>query len=106
MVLLALSDGMSVVKETIFENRFMHVNELMRMGANIKLDGSSALIQGVKELEGAQVKATDLRAGAALVIAGLVAAGRTEIYEPDHINRGFVSIEKKLQGVGAKIWRE
>lgn len=106
MVLLALCQGMSVVKETIFENRFMHVNELMRMGANIKLDGSSALIRGVDELEGAQVKATDLRAGAALVIAGLVAAGKTEIYEPDHINRGFVSIEKKLEGVGAKIWRE
>ena len=106
MVLLTLCQGMSIVKETIFENRFMHVNELMRMGANIKLDGSSAMIRGVEELEGAQVKATDLRAGAALVIAGLVAAGKTEIYEPDHINRGFVAIEKKLQGVGAKIWRE
>ncbi|WP_459129310.1 UDP-N-acetylglucosamine 1-carboxyvinyltransferase [Guggenheimella bovis] len=106
MVLLTLCKGMHVVKETIFENRFMHVNELMRMGANIKLDGSSAMVQGVEELEGAEVRATDLRAGSALIIAGLVANGRTVVYEPDHINRGFVSIEKKLSQVGGRIWTE
>lgn len=106
MVLLAVSEGNSVVKETIFENRFMHVNELTRMGASIKIDGSSAIVQGVKELEGGKVRATDLRAGAALIIAGLIAEGTTEILESEHIDRGFVSIEKKLQSVGANISRE
>lgn len=105
MALLSVADGISVVKETIFENRFMHVNEMMRMGANIKIDGSSALIKGVDELEGASVKATDLRAGAALILSGFVASGETEVYNIRHIDRGFVNIEEKLSKIGAKIKR-
>lgn len=105
MVMLTISDGIHSVRETIFENRFMYVNELMRMGANIRIDGSSAMVKGVDHLEGAQVKSTDLRAGSALILAGLVAKGTTEIFEIYHIDRGFVSIEKKLQGIGAKIKR-
>lgn len=105
MVMLTISEGIHTVRETIFENRFMYVNELMRMGANIRIDGSSAMVHGVSHLEGAQVRSTDLRAGAALILAGMVAVGRTEISEIYHIDRGFVSIEKKLQGIGAKIKR-
>lgn len=105
MVMLTVSEGIHTVRETIFENRFMYVNELMRMGANIRIDGSSAMVKGVSHLEGAQVRSTDLRAGSALILAGLVAKGRTEISEIYHVDRGFVSIEKKLQGIGGKIWR-
>ena len=83
----------------------MHVNELARMGAKIKIETSSAVIQGTDKLEGATVKATDLRAGAALVLAGLVADGKTEVLDIYHIDRGFVNIEGKLSGVGAKITR-
>jgi UDP-N-acetylglucosamine 1-carboxyvinyltransferase len=83
----------------------MHVNELNRMGANIKIEGSSAIIQGTDKLEGATVKATDLRAGAALILAGLVAEGKTEILDIYHVDRGFVNIERKLQAVGANIYR-
>lgn len=105
MAMLSVTEGIHVVMETIFENRFMHVTELTRMGANIKIEGSSAIIQGVEVLEGAIVKATDLRAGAALILAGLVAEGKTEILDIYHVDRGFVNIERKLQNVGANIYR-
>ena len=105
MVMLTISEGIHSVKETIFENRFMYANELMRMGADIRIDGSSAMVRGVDHLEGAQVKSTDLRAGSALILPGLVAKGTTEVFEIYHIDRGFVSIEKKLQAIGAKIKR-
>ncbi len=105
MALLAVSEGTSVINETVFENRFRHVAEINRMGANIKIEGHSAVIQGVKTLQGAQVKATDLRAGAALVLAGLIADGVTEIDEIYHIDRGYPQIEKDLLGLGAKITR-
>ncbi|HHX03500.1 MAG TPA: UDP-N-acetylglucosamine 1-carboxyvinyltransferase [Tissierellia bacterium] len=105
MVMLCVAEGIHSIKETVFENRFLYVNELMRMGAKIKVDGSSAMISGVDHLEGAQVRSTDLRAGAALILAGLVATGTTEVFEPQHIDRGFVAIEDKLRGVGANIRR-
>ncbi len=106
MALLCVAEGISVVKETIYENRFMHVNELNRMGANITIDGSSAIIQGVKTLSGACVRATDLRAGATLILAGLIADGITEVYDPYHIDRGYVDIVENLKKLGAKISRE
>ncbi len=105
MALLSVASGISVIKETIYENRFMHVNELTRMGANISIDGSSAIIQGVEKMGGASVKATDLRAGAALILAGLVAEGQTEVYNPYHIDRGYVNIVENLRNLGAIISR-
>lgn len=105
MALLCCVEGTSVISETIFENRFMHVPELKRLGANIKIDGRSAIISGVKELTGCSVKATDLRAGAALILAGLAAEGETEVSDIFHIDRGYVNIEKKLNGLGASIKR-
>lgn len=105
MALMSVSEGTSVVIETVFENRFMHVDELKRMGANIKIDGRSAIIQGVDSLMSAPVRATDLRAGAALVLAGLVADGITEIRDVYHIDRGYESIEEKFASLGAKIYR-
>ncbi|RKD21971.1 UDP-N-acetylglucosamine 1-carboxyvinyltransferase [Caminicella sporogenes DSM 14501] len=105
MALLSVAEGTSVVIETVFENRFMHVSELNRMGANIKIEGHSAVVQGVKSLEGAQVRATDLRAGAALILAGLTAEGVTEISDVYHIDRGYVEIEEKLKKLGANIER-
>jgi len=105
MALLSVAEGTSVIIETVFENRFMHVSELNRMGANIKIEGRSAVVQGVKVLEGAQVRATDLRAGAALILAGLVADGITEISDVYHIDRGYVEIEQKLRSLGANIER-
>lgn len=105
MALTSVAQGTSVFIETVFDNRFMHVNELRRMGANIKIDGRSAVIQGVPKLTGARVKATDLRAGAALILAGLVADGITEINEIYHIDRGYINIEKKFQNLGAKVYR-
>ena len=105
MVLLSIVNGTSVITETIFENRYMHVSELKRMGANIKTEGRSAVIEGVPGLTGAEVKATDLRAGAALILAGLVAEGTTSIQDVYHIDRGYVEIEKKLQKLGANIIR-
>ncbi len=104
--LMSVIDGTSIIVETIFENRFLHVSELNRMGANIKIDGRSAVVEGTKFLTGAQVKATDLRAGAALILAGLVAKGDTEIGEIDHIDRGYCDIVGKLKGIGAKIERK
>lgn len=103
--LMSRASGTSMVIETIFENRFMHINELKRMGANIKIDGRSAIIEGNSKLTGAQVKATDLRAGAALIVASLGAEGITEITDIDHIDRGYVSIDKKLNSLGASIER-
>jgi UDP-N-acetylglucosamine 1-carboxyvinyltransferase len=106
MALLSTIKGTSVIIETIFENRFMHVGELQRMGANIKIEGRSAVVQGVKQLQGAQVRATDLRAGAALILAGMVADGETEISDTYHIDRGYVDIENKLKKLGANIFRK
>ena len=103
--LMSKSDGTSLIIETIFENRFMHIGELKRMGANIKIEGRSAVIEGKHKLLGAQVKATDLRAGAALILAGLGAEGVTEITDIEHIDRGYVRIDKKLSDLGAKIQR-
>ena len=97
--------GTSIITETIFENRFMHASEMKRMGANIKIDGRSAVIEGVDRLTGAEVRATDLRAGAALVLCGLVAEGETEVLDIYHVDRGYVNIEKKLRGLGADIHR-
>ena len=105
MVLLCLADGISMISETIFENRFIHVSELQRMGADIEIKGNTAIVKGVKELSGAAVMATDLRASACLVLAGLVARGTTEISRVYHIDRGYESIEEKLQGLGASIER-
>ncbi|MCT4593938.1 MAG: UDP-N-acetylglucosamine 1-carboxyvinyltransferase [Anaeromicrobium sp.] len=105
MSILTRAKGTSVVIETVFENRFMHVGELKRMGANIKIEGRSAVIEGVKKLDGAQVKATDLRAGAALILAGMVADGETIIDDIYHVDRGYVKIEEKLRSLGANIER-
>src|SRR5580698_2383179 len=105
MALLCLGDGMSVITERIFPDRFLHVGELNRMGARIRKEGPTAIIQGVKELQGASVMASDLRASAALVLAGLVARGTTRIDRVYHIDRGYEKIEKKLQAVGADIER-
>jgi len=105
MVLLTAAAGRSVVTETIFENRFMHVGELRRMGADIEIRGRTAFVSGPTKLSGAQVMATDLRASASLVIAGLMAEGTTEILRVYHIDRGYEHIEKKLQGLGARIER-
>lgn len=105
MTLLSVSDNSSLVTETVFENRFMNVNELKRMGADIKIEGKSALVTGVKELQGTSVKATDLRAGASLILAGLIANGNTEITDIHHIDRGYVDIENKIRALGGKITR-
>lgn len=106
MVLMSLAKGNSMVNETIFENRFIHVNELKRMGADISISGpNNALVRGVKTLTGASVMASDLRASASLVIAGLVAQGTTIIHRVYHIDRGYDSIEKKLSNLGADIKR-
>jgi len=105
MVLACLANGQSVIKETIFENRFMHVPELGRMGADITASGRTAIIKGGKPLSGANVMATDLRASASLVLAGLVATGKTQVLRVYHLDRGYEQIEKKLKGVGAKVKR-
>lgn len=105
MTAMCLSKGTSIATETVFENRFMHINELKLMGASIKVDGRSAIIEGCERFSGARVKATDLRAGAALIIAGLCAEGRTEISDIYHIDRGYIKIEEKLKKLGAEIKR-
>jgi UDP-N-acetylglucosamine 1-carboxyvinyltransferase len=102
-VLLSVIPGTSIITENVFENRFMYVDELNRMGANIKIDGPHAVIKGVKNLSGAPVKAFDLRAGAAMVLAGLAADGITEISDIHHIQRGYENFESKLAGLGADI---
>ena len=106
MALLCLADGISVITEKIYPERFIHVSELSRMGAHIILEGPNAIIKGVKGLSGADVMASDLRASAALVLAGLVAKGRTEVHRIYHLDRGYENLDKKLSLVGAKIWRE
>ena len=105
MALMTISNGKSEIKENIFENRFMHVQELVRMGANIKLDKDRAIIKGVRGLNGANVMATDLRASASLIIAGLVATGTTKISRIYHLDRGFYNLENKLNNCGASIKR-
>lgn len=105
MSLLSVTEGVSVITETVFENRFMHVAELQRMGANIKIDGRTAIVEGVPKLTGCQVKATDLRAGAAIILGGLVAEGETTVSDVYHIDRGYVDIEGKFRNIGADIYR-
>ena len=105
MSLLSVTEGVSVITETVFENRFMHVAELQRMGANIKIDGRTAIVEGVPKLTGCQVKATDLRAGAAMILGGLVAEGETTVSDIYHIDRGYVDIEGKFRNIGADIYR-
>jgi UDP-N-acetylglucosamine 1-carboxyvinyltransferase len=105
MLLMCLAKGRSVIAETIFENRFMHVSELNRMGARIHVRGEEATVHGVDHLQGTSVMATDLRASASLVIAGLVADGVTEVLRVYHLDRGYERIETKLAGLGARIER-
>lgn len=105
MALLGLADGVSKITETIFENRFMHAAELRRMGALIEAEGSIAVVRGVKAYQGAPVMATDLRASASLVLAGLAARGTTEVSRVYHLDRGYEALEKKLQALGARIER-
>jgi UDP-N-acetylglucosamine 1-carboxyvinyltransferase len=105
MVLLAVGSGSSVVTETIFENRYMHVLELQRLGADITVDGKTAVVKGVPRLSGAPVMASDLRASAALVLAGLVASGSTEVQRVYHLDRGYERLEEKLSRLGARIRR-
>ena len=105
MAMLAVSYGTGSVTETVFENRFMHVDELKRMGAKIQVDGRTSVIEGVEKLQGCQVKATDLRAGAAMVLAGLVAEGETQVGYIHHIDRGYDNLVEKLVGLGADIRR-
>jgi UDP-N-acetylglucosamine 1-carboxyvinyltransferase len=105
MVLMSLARGLSVISETIFENRFIHVSELRRMGADIRIEGNSAIIQGVESLSGAQVMATDLRASASLILAGLAAGGVTEVSRVYHLDRGYEALDKKLAKLGANIKR-
>ncbi len=106
MALMCLAEGAGVVEESIFENRFMHVQELVRMGADISLSGRSAMVRGVRRLTGAPVMASDLRASASLVLAGLAAGGRTHVQRIYHLDRGYEHIEAKLNAVGARIRRE
>ncbi|MBS4218888.1 UDP-N-acetylglucosamine 1-carboxyvinyltransferase [Bacillus sp. FJAT-49711] len=105
-VLLTKAGGSSIVTDTIYSARFKHIDELRRMNANIKVEGSSAIVNGPANLQGAKVKASDLRAGAALVIAGLLAEGITEVAGLEHIDRGYSDLVEKLNGLGATIWRE
>jgi UDP-N-acetylglucosamine 1-carboxyvinyltransferase len=105
MTLNCIAEGTSVVTETIFENRFMHVNELVRLGAKIDVDGHTAVVHGGEKLSGATVMATDLRASASLVIAGLVAKGDTIVDRIYHLDRGYDQMEAKLRGIGADIER-
>ena len=105
MALATRADGTSVITETIFENRMMHVQELRRLGADVEVEGSTAVVRGVSRLTGANVMATDLRASACLVIAGLVADGETTIDRIYHLDRGYERIEDKLSALGARIRR-
>lgn len=106
MSLMAVAKGTSVITETVFENRFIHAGELQRMGADIKIDSRSAVIEGVETLTGTKVKATDLRAGAALILSALAAKGETEISDIYHIERGYYKIDEKLRALGAEIERK
>ena len=106
MAINCIADGTAIIRETIFENRFMHAVELIRLGADIKIDGNTAVVKGVTNLQGATVMATDLRASASLVIAGLVAEGETHVERIYHLDRGYQHIEDKLTAIGARIRRE
>jgi UDP-N-acetylglucosamine 1-carboxyvinyltransferase len=105
MVLMSVASGLSIISETIFENRFMHVGELRRMGADITISGNSAVIRGVPNLSGAPVMASDLRASASLILAGLVAQGQTEVNRVYHLDRGYEAMEKKFEKIGAAVRR-
>jgi UDP-N-acetylglucosamine 1-carboxyvinyltransferase len=105
MVLMALTPGISIITERIFEARFMHVSELARLGADIEIEGPSAIVKGGKPLSGAPVMASDLRASAALVIAGLAARGSTQVNRVYHLDRGYENIDGKLRRLGARIER-
>jgi UDP-N-acetylglucosamine 1-carboxyvinyltransferase len=105
MVLMSLAKGLSVISETIFENRFIHVSELQRMGADVRIQGNTAIIQGVGNLSGAQVMATDLRASASLILAGLAANGITEVSRVYHLDRGYEGLDQKLAKLGGNIKR-
>jgi UDP-N-acetylglucosamine 1-carboxyvinyltransferase len=105
MVLLTIARGSSVITETVFENRFMHVFELQRMGADIEVEGRTAVVRGVARLSGAPVMASDLRASAGLVLAGLAAEGETVMSRVYHLDRGYAGFEKKLASMGAAIER-
>jgi len=106
IALMSIANGTSVITETIFYDRFKHVPELVRLGADIEVNVNVAIVRGVKKLKGTKVMSTDLRASASLILAGLVAEGRTEVLRIYHIDRGYEHIEKKLQQLGAQIWRE
>ena len=105
MALLTVAEGTSVLTETIFENRYMHVPELKRMGADIEVSGRTAIVKGVEGLTGAEVMATDLRASMSLVIAALAAKGESQIRRIYHLDRGYERLEEKLQAIGAQIER-
>src|SRR6478672_233621 len=105
MAMNCIASGAGIINETIFENRFMHVNELLRLGADIRVDGHTAVVRGIEQLSGAPVMATDLRASASLILAGLVAEGETTIDRIYHLDRGYENIEAKLPGLGARIRR-
>ena len=107
MTLMCISKGWSTITETVFENRFIHVSELKRMGAEIEINGNRALVKGKEQLFSAPVMATDLRASASLILAGLVAkGGKTEVHRIYHLDRGYEALEKKFEALGATIWRE
>jgi UDP-N-acetylglucosamine 1-carboxyvinyltransferase len=106
MSLMALTPGVSIITDKVFPDRFIHIAELNRMGANIRRDGNTAIIEGVKVLFGAPVMASDLRASAALVIAGLAAKGKTEIHRIYHLDRGYEDLDAKLTALGATVYRE
>jgi UDP-N-acetylglucosamine 1-carboxyvinyltransferase len=105
MALMSLAEGQSTITEGIFENRFMHVSELRRLGADIRIEGNTAIVRGRPKLQGAPVMATDLRASASLILAGLAAEGVTEVSRVYHLDRGYEAIETKLSALGAKIQR-
>lgn len=106
LALMSIAQGVSIVTDKVYPDRFMHIAELDRMGANIRREGVNAIVQGVKDLHGAPVMASDLRASAALVIAGLAAKGKTEIHRIYHLERGYEDLDKKLKGLGAVVYRE
>ena len=105
MAINTVADGTAVIRETIFENRYMHAVELIRLGADIKIDGNTAVVRGKERLDGATVMATDLRASASLVIAGLVAQGETLVDRIYHLDRGYENLEQKLTALGARVRR-
>jgi UDP-N-acetylglucosamine 1-carboxyvinyltransferase len=105
MALMTQAEGGAVIKETIFENRFMHVAELLRLGAEVRIDGNTAWVSGPAPLTGAEVMATDLRASASLVLAGLAAGGQTELLRLYHLDRGYGRLVEKLQSLGAAVAR-